>query len=161
MDSGFSRELDCPAVRNRAMTSGDVCGAGLKAPDFIYSTRLWSNCFFSGLLACSRSRSMLHMINFPFRQFVSNKLARRRLLAKLSTHSTRGVTSVYKLSMQRVFDSVVSRHHCQSVCPSVGKWANAGWAGSSSNPIVPACLEKCTGLQKTGTNFPSSPFNDS
>ena len=161
MDSGFSRELDRPPVKKRPIASGDVCGAGLKASDFIYSTRLWSNCLFSGFPACSRSRSMLHTTNFPFRQFVSNRLVRRRLLAKLSTHSTKGVTSACRLSMQSAFDSVASRHHCQSVCPSVGKRANAGWAGSSSNPIVPACLGKCTGLQKTGTNFPSNPFSDS
>ena len=154
MDSGFSRELDCPAVRNRAMTSGDVCGAGLKAPDFIYSTRLWSNCFFSGLLACSRSRSMLHMINFPFRQFVSNKLARRRLLAKLSTHSTRGVTSVYKLSMQRVFDSVVSRHHCQSVCPRSGS-GECRMGRIEQQPHCPGLLGE---MHRTPENRDELPF---
>ena len=44
-------------------------------------------------------------------------------------------------------------HHCQLLCISVGKSANAGWVGSQKIPIVPGWLGKCTGLQNTCTNF--------
>ena len=49
-------------------------------------------------------------------------------------------------------------HHCQLLCISVGKSANAGWVGSQKIPIVPGWLGKCTGLQNTCTNLPSSPL---
>ena len=96
--------------------------------------------------------------NLPPLQVASKTESNRLLFAKLSTCSTIADTGAIE-STTNVLEFFSKCHHCQSVWFSVGKSDKAECPESHKIPILPACFGKWIGLQKTGTNLPSIPFN--